>query len=215
MSFPWDEQADQGVTIVLVRHGRTAWNAERRFLGSSDVPLDEVGLAEAAALGKVAWTFCRVYASPLARARDTARHLHPEPHVVPGLVELSQGDLEGLHAPIAIERYPSFFAAFTADPTDAAVPGGETLGACRDRALRTLDAIADQHVPGEIVAAVTHQMVIASVACAIRGEPLAQWRRHGVRNVAATALRRVPGGWTVVVEDWRFDDPPRPRDRDV
>ena len=210
MPFPWDEQVDQGVTIVLVRHGRTAWNAERRFLGSSDIPLDEVGVAEAAALATVGWSFQRVYASPLGRARDTARHIHPEPHVVPGLVEQSQGELEGLLGPEAFARHPGFFAAFATDPTDVAIPGGETLGACCDRGLRALQAIADQHLPGEVVAAVTHQMVIASVACAIRGEPLVHWRRHGVRNGAATALRRLPGGWTVLVEDWRFDDPPRP-----
>lgn len=216
MTLPWDDaEAAHGVTIVLVRHGRTAWNAERRFLGSTDVPLDDVGRQEAEALGRVPWSFQAVYASPLSRARETALRLHREPFVVDDLAELRQGHLEGLPGPVAIERFPEFFSAFAADPTDAAAPGGEALGTCRDRALSALDAIAIRHAAGQVVAVVTHQMVIASVATAIAGESLVTWRRHGVRNGAATALRRLPSGWRVLVEDWRFEDPPRPGGRAV
>lgn len=57
-----------------MRHGRTAWNAERRFVGASDVPLDEVGRTQAATLAHTlrGESFSRAIASDLARARETA-----------------------------------------------------------------------------------------------------------------------------------------------
>ena len=42
-----------GRRLVLWRHGRTSWNASQRFQGQSDVPLDEVGVVQAAAAARV------------------------------------------------------------------------------------------------------------------------------------------------------------------
>lgn len=217
MGWPWEgHEPDAGPTLVLLRHGRTRWNAERRFLGTTDIALDEVGVAGARALGlALQGAFDQVYASPLSRAAQTAAHLHPEPVPVPELRELHQGHLEGLHGAAAIARYPAFFAAWARDPTRARVPGGESLGECRDRALQAVEAIADRHAPGEVVALVTHQMVIAAITCSILDEPLTGWRRHGVRNLAASVLRRTTPGWRVLVEDWRFDDVRGPEGSDV
>ena len=61
--------------LILVRHGRTAWNREERFRGRADVPLDAVGLAQAEATGKrvaTQWQPQALYASPLSRAIQTA-----------------------------------------------------------------------------------------------------------------------------------------------
>src|SRR3954451_9098728 len=58
--------------IHLVRHGRTVMNAQVRFRGRRDVPLDEVGQAEAleAARSLAHQKLSTVYSSPLQRARD-------------------------------------------------------------------------------------------------------------------------------------------------
>lgn len=217
MTWPWEDPHDPpGPDLLLVRHGRTRYNAERRFLGRTDIELDEVGHAEARALAEhLPGPLVRVYASPLSRAWQTARYLHPEVEAVPDLAELAQGELEGLHAREAIERFPAFFASFSADPTEVTVPGGESLGACRDRALAALEQIAARHGPGEAVAVVTHQMVIAAVTCALRGDPLERWREHGVRNGSITVVRRTAGGWRVLVEDWHFVDVHGPEGSDV
>jgi 2,3-bisphosphoglycerate-dependent phosphoglycerate mutase len=178
--------------LVLIRHGRTAWNAERRFLGATDLPLDEVGQREAAGLGaRWAGAFAAVYSSPLLRARQTAAVLAPpEARIVHDLRELAHGDLEGLDGATAIARHPEFFAAFRADPTDVRPPGAdETFGALQRRALAAVRGIALAH-PGERVAVVAHQMVIASVLCAVRGAPLSAWRDHGVPNVGAVEIDR-------------------------
>lgn len=180
------------VRLLLVRHGRTAWNHERRFLGATDLPLDEVGTAEAAALGaRLGGTFTAVYSSPLSRALQTASAIAPPtPVIVDALRELCQGELEGLDGPTALERHPEFFVQFQADPTHCRPPGnnGETLAETRDRALTALVEIASRHAAGTTVAVVTHQMVIASVRCALRGEPLSAWRTYGVPNTGTAAL---------------------------
>ena len=61
-------------TLLLIRHGETAWNAERRFTTRSDLPLSEVGLEQAGAAAEAlaATGIDRVYSSPLQRARVTA-----------------------------------------------------------------------------------------------------------------------------------------------
>jgi broad specificity phosphatase PhoE len=180
------------VRLVLVRHGRTLWNYERRFLGATDLPLDPVGLAEADALaGRLGGTFGAIYSSPLSRARQTAERLAPPPILVlDALREHAQGALEGLDGAAALAAYPAFFSAFQEDPTDVRTPGegGETLGEVRDRALAAVRQIAARHSAGQQVAVVSHQMVIATVRCSLAGEALASWRRYGLPNAGTAAL---------------------------
>jgi broad specificity phosphatase PhoE len=94
--------------LIFVRHGETAWNAERIYQGWSDVPLNALGerQAQAAARALAARTDLTVralYASPLQRAWRTAEvvgaalGLTPQP--LPGLRELHWGDASGLTSP--------------------------------------------------------------------------------------------------------------------
>ena len=84
--------------ILLVRHGQTAWNRSDRFRGRADVPLDEVGLAQAEATGRrVAsqWQVNAVYSSTMSRALNTAQAiagrfgLSVQPHA--GLTDIDFG----------------------------------------------------------------------------------------------------------------------------
>jgi probable phosphoglycerate mutase len=65
------------VTLLLIRHGETQWNAERRYQGQLDSPLTERGMAQAQAIGRRLaelheFESAPVVASPLGRARHTA-----------------------------------------------------------------------------------------------------------------------------------------------
>jgi broad specificity phosphatase PhoE len=186
----WDRIAADGqVALVLFRHGRTAWNAERRFLGATDLALDEAGVAEVGRLSHLRSVFDAIYSSPLARARQTAEALAPPPILlVDALRELHQGALEGMTGPEAMAQFPEFFAGFAGDPTDLRVPEGESLGEVRDRALGAVRRIAAERSPGDRVAVVTHQMVIASLVCTLSGEALTAWRRFGVPNTGTVVL---------------------------
>jgi len=206
--LPWGEQVEEGCLVVaLVRHGRTAWNAERRFLGQSDVPLDAHGQAQAAELGDaLGGRFDAVYTSPLSRAWQTAIRLASEPVARQGLEELDQGDLEGLLVVEGFAQYPEFFEDWRGDPARTVVPGGESLAGCQARAGRALEEIVELHPRGGSIAVVSHQMVIASLVCEVLGEPLHQWRAHGVRNAALTALVWRGGAGRLLFEDWRPSD---------
>ncbi len=97
---------------MLVRHGRTEWNAGRRFQGHSDIPLSAEGRAQAQALADVLRErrFARAYASDLGRAMETARAI-AAPHglaVAPDarLREFNFGAWEGLTWNEITERWP-------------------------------------------------------------------------------------------------------------
>ena len=106
--------------ILLVRHGETEWNRERRTQGRFDSPLTERGIAQAHAIGRLVALLpnaaaARIVASPLGRARRTAEiiceHLDPAPEIgLDGrLRELSIGSWDGLtYSEIAI-RAPGIF----------------------------------------------------------------------------------------------------------
>ena len=80
--------------IALIRHGATAGNAEKRYVGSTDEPLSERGIA--ALHGRRYPDVEQVYASPMKRCLETAALLYPPavPTVVEGFRECDFGAFE-------------------------------------------------------------------------------------------------------------------------
>mgnify|MGYP000300420054 CR=1 FL=1 len=186
--LPWTPILEGGQTpIVLVRHGQTAWNLQRRFLGRTDRPLDATGRAQVAWLSHWSGAFEAVYSSPLSRALQTATALAPpRARHVDALAELDQGHLEGLSAADAMERYADFFASWDRDPAATPVPGGGRLADARDAAMVAIVDIARRHRGP--VAVVGHQLVTASVMATLTGDGLAAWRRHKLGNAGWAML---------------------------
>ncbi len=186
------------VAVALIRHGRTAWNHERRFLGVTDLGLDELGWSQARALGEATrGSFSAVYCSPLSRASQTASCLSQSLTEIADLRELAQGELEGLLVSEAIGLFPAFFQRWGEDPTDEAPPGGESLRSCRDRSLCALTEIVRGHRPGDVLAVVSHQLVIASATCTIAGQDLARWSEFGVKNCEGVVLEWDGENWQI------------------
>ena len=172
--IPWLPLAEAGeIPLLMVRHGRTKANVERRFVGRKDVPLDPHGRGEAAlwAARMAAEKYTALYASPLLRAQQTAQVLGPS---IPleSLQELDQGDLEGMRFEDLDPALLPFFDTWRKDPTNAVIPGGESLGQCRDRVLAGLRECLSHHRPGPPVVVVAHQMVMATVVLEAVGLPL-------------------------------------------
>ena len=192
--FPSTVIADDGLVVVLLRHGRTAWNAEKRFQGQSEQPLDAIGREQVAPLGPaLRGRFDAVYSSPLLRARQTAAVIDEHPHILERMSEFDLGDLDGTIALDAMNTHPEFLLQWGMDPTDIPAPGGrETMGDVQRRAVATISDLAHQRPTGRIVIA-THQMVIAAVTCHALGQPLKRWRKHMVKNAEMSAFGVWPG----------------------
>lgn len=166
------------VTVILVRHGETDWNQERRVQGSgSNRELTEAGKQQAESIGLrlKQERIQAIYSSPLRRALDTAqaiaRHHQVEVQVEPTLNEIYAAELEG----IPIEKIGSYLNELIArergDESVSKLYGGELLAEVRERAWRTIQHLVDKHNEGTIVV-VSHYFVILSIICSVLGLPL-------------------------------------------
>ena len=177
-AFDMDAARKEGATpVFLIRHGQTEWNREGRFLGRTDLPLDETGMTQAQKLADRLSTHSvsHVYASPLARALQTATELSRphglEPRAVEGIIELDQGDLEGREGRNLAVEFPDFFAAWRQDPTHARIPGGETLADCHARSVRAIHSLLADHSAADTVVVVSHKVAISAIICDVLGLP--------------------------------------------
>lgn len=181
--------------LTLVRHGQTDWNLARRIQGSTDIPLNDTGRADArwAAEQLAASAHHTIYASPLLRARETAEIIAAElglepPVLVPDLREREFGEGEGM----LVAEYLDTYGDWTTD-----VPGAETLDAVADRALGALDRIAQdarrRSSPfAESVIVVAHGGVIRSLIDHVSGGTLPAVG-DVIRNGSVTRFEASPG----------------------
>jgi broad specificity phosphatase PhoE len=139
--------------LILVRHGRTAHNASRRLLGRLDVPLDELGERQAAALGSspVFAHVTRVVSSPLGRARRTAEALGRPVEIDPRWIEVDYGVFDGL----PLGEVPDTLWNSWRDDVEWTPEGGESLG---DLGRRVREACEELWVDAakEDIAVVSH-----------------------------------------------------------
>jgi broad specificity phosphatase PhoE len=183
--------------LILVRHGETESNRERLALGREDVPLNERGRRQAAALtaSLAGVPATAIYASPLRRAVETARPLAEvlglEVQVDDDLIEMAVGDLEGLSPRELSERYGDFLREwFSTQAGNLRMPGGESLQDVQDRAWAAIERLRERH-PEETVVVVTHNFTIHAILCRALGLPLASFRRlrHDLAGKAVLELR--------------------------
>jgi len=158
---PVTEPAPVVTTLThLLRHGRTEHTPERRFSGSSDLPLSELGRADAAAAARhlADRGIDVIVSSPLQRARQTAEAvaevLRVPVEVDTDLRELDFGAWEGLTAAEAQAKSPLAFRRWSGS-TDVRPPGGESFADVSARVARARSRILDRHA-GKTVLLVTH-----------------------------------------------------------
>ncbi len=142
------------------------WNKVERIRGQVDIPLNEMGLAQAEATGQriaAEWTLAAIYCSPLQRAVQTAeaiaRHqLNLTPQACEGINDLNFGVWQGLEPQAVEKEWPEMARTWLTDPHQVAFPQGESLDRLRTRAMNALYQIIDAH-PGQDVAVVAHTVV--------------------------------------------------------
>ena len=131
------------LTLVLVRHGATAWNENAYCQGRKDVPLSALGKKQVTLLKEAqsGLVFDRAYASPLGRALETARLLGYEPDVLDDLAEIDRGHWEGHPMDEVKRRWGKLYRSWYEDPAGLVLPGGEAFDDFWVRAQRALDAV--------------------------------------------------------------------------
>lgn len=182
--------------LALIRHGQTDWNIQRRYQGWEGLDLNETGRAQAGeaadrllGIGEAIGTTWRwLTSSTSPRAVQTARivgerlALVPEEQTFGDLRERGFGVAEGMLIEEARTRWP------TRD-----YPGGESVEAVLDRALRGLDAVALAHL-GLDGAFVTHGTTLRLIVGHLTGED-----PGSLPNGAIAVLEGEPGAWRTIV----------------
>jgi len=190
--------------FYLVRHGESAWNAENRLCGRSDIPLSEAGRRQAMSLAErlKPIPFEAFYTSPLLRASETARLIREavglEPVPDQRLVELDYGEWEGRTLPDIMENDAQTFRAWDAKPAQLAPPGGERGLAAQQRIVAFLDDLAARHQQDRVLVTF-HKTVCRLAICHVLGiEPDEYRRRLVLSNAALSIIRSRPNGWQLV-----------------
>lgn len=180
-------------TLLLIRHGETAWNAEHRIQGQMDIPLSPLGVLQAARLaeGLVSEPIDAVYSSGQSRAWLTAAPLAARHGLAviaePRLRERSFGVFEGLTLDEIAQRYPAEFRKWRERDPAWRPDGGESGQQLIDRVLSAVGDIGTRH-PGRTVVLVSHGGVLDVVYRAARA---LQWhapREHQMLNAAVNRL---------------------------
>lgn len=149
--------------LYLVRHGRTAANAQGLLQGRLDPPLDEIGHRQAAAIAEMVGEVDEVICSPLVRARETAGYFGREPVVDDRWVEIAYGEYEGVPAG---EVPPEVWQSWR-ENSEYRTRGGESFGDLDGRVRAACWDLADR-IPGSNVVVVSHVSPIkAAVAWAL------------------------------------------------
>lgn len=184
--------------LWLVRHGVTDWNIEKRYQGSTDIPLNAEGIAQAraAALQLRGEQFAALYCSPMIRTRQTAHEISQ----VVGLPILTderlregcQGEWETLLLDEIDQLYPGMREKRRLDPVHNSPPGGETMLQVAQRVAQAADDIARAH-PGQKVLVVSHGMALAALISLARNLPLKDSFNLILPNAAAEVIHWQPG----------------------
>lgn len=143
--------------LILIRHGETVWNQERRYQGQQDSSLSPLGISQAQKVGKylAEEKIAAIYSSDLARANITAqsiaKHHGINPILDKRLREMSFGVWEGLTRDEIIEKYPDLFYARYQNSLETKIPGGELPQEVIVRFQEFLNEIVPKHKDETIV----------------------------------------------------------------
>lgn len=153
--------------IYLIRHGLPDFpDGKRMCIGTTDIPMGETGLAQAAQMARMLPPVTAVFSSPLTRAVQTAQAIGMPVTVLDGIREMHAGEWDGLTFEQIRQRYPELYAARTHDLT-IPLPGAEDPAEGLARFSAAMEAAA-QAAPGDF-AVVAHGGIIAQFLQDISG----------------------------------------------
>ncbi|KAA3497845.1 MULTISPECIES: histidine phosphatase family protein [Rhizobium/Agrobacterium group] len=150
------------MSIYLVRHGQTEFNAAQRWQGQVDSPLTELGRQQAARMGRrlaglTGTDEAHIFSSPLGRARQTCEIIASEIGMIdgitldPGLMEIGMGAWDGMTDYEIDHEYPGLRDGLDRHEWFFHAPGGETFEKMADRVSRSLETIKQRQARDAII----------------------------------------------------------------
>jgi probable phosphoglycerate mutase len=167
-------------TFLLARHAETDWNAQRRFQGHADPPLNAVGRDQARVLAErlAGVPAAAIYSSDLRRAAETAQivgdRLGLRVREIEGLREIDVGEWSGLTVEEVIARYPDGYRRHRAGGDGW--EHGESHAALTERIVSTIGELAAEH-PGDTLVVVAHGACLRALLAYAEGVELSEFRR--------------------------------------
>jgi len=185
--------------LILIRHGETYWNAERRIQGGdSDIELNDTGLNQAKKVAAFLKNepITAILSSPLQRAISTAEviagHHQLSVKVDQGLRELRVGELEGMSVSNLSTTFSQFLMQLWQGKGSTKLPNGESLSELQQRAWNAVESFLKQHNNGS-VAVVSHYFVTLTIILKALDLPLDYF----------TKFRLDPGGVSIIeIQDY-------------
>ncbi len=194
--------------VLLVRHGQTEWNRQKRYQGTSDVPLAEAGREQAHLVARrlQGEGVDAILSSPLRRAWETActvgEHLRLPPEADERLREICFGFWEGLtHTEIARD-YPEDWGRWTADPLHWPPGRGETLVQVAARVGQVLDDLIRRY-PDRTVLLVGHGGSLRVFLCLALGVPPERSWQFPLKNCSLSEVCLYPEGGILTLHNDR------------
>lgn len=183
-------------TLIIIRHGFSKNNKEKRFTGQFDAPLDEIGVMQAEITGKYIsenYKVDAIYSSDLSRAVNTAKPLADIlslPIITsPKLREINVGSWQNILVSDVIERDPEAYKWHKENPELTRFGDGESYAELTERAVDIIDEIAREN-DGKTVAVATHGGLVRALLCHMKNMPISQINapENSVCNASITII---------------------------
>lgn len=191
-------------TIILVRHGQSLGNAEKKFLGHTDLDLSEKGYLQAKYAGEYIsknFKIDKIYSSDLLRAYNTAKtidgYLGLGVTKNKNLREIYAGSWEGNTFDRLMSEYKEDYSVWLTDIGSSRCSGGESVAELKDRVLSALTEIAKEN-NGKTVLVATHATVIRVLECTFKGFPLSEMKNiPWAENASVSVVEHSNNGWNL------------------
>ncbi|MGF1515166.1 MAG: histidine phosphatase family protein [Elainellaceae cyanobacterium] len=175
-SYPPVRSGHVGPRLLLVRHGETDWNRDKRFQGQIDIPLNDNGRRQAAQCADFLKTaqIDRAVSSSMSRPKETAEiilqsHVGVPLSTMDALQEIGHGLWEGQLEPDIHKAYPGLLQQWKDAPETVQMPEGENLQQVWDRAIAAWAEIVASVRPGEVILVTAHDAVNKALLCHLSG----------------------------------------------
>ncbi|NLJ74818.1 MAG: histidine phosphatase family protein [Firmicutes bacterium] len=182
--------------ILLIRHGETVWNKEKRYQGQKDSPLSDEGIRQGQKTGAflAQQEIAAVYSSDLSRAVWTAEAISGHHGLTPiqdqRIREMSFGVWEGMTREEIKQKFPDIFYARYRDSMNTRVPGGELPHEVVERFHAFLNELIKTHV-SETVVVVSHGGCLRFTIAALLSIPLEKSYCLHLSNAGISELQYV------------------------